>query len=110
MKAIIPLIVALAVSPILASEIAANGREVQREVLARVVAVNSQEGTVVVERQLRGKVWRLTLRVSPATPIFTCAQSAATLAELRPGDLVSVYYELIGREGLANLVVVEPKQ
>lgn len=109
MKTILSLIMAAALSLGLAGEIAANGREVQREVLARVVAVNSQEGTVVVERQLRGKVWRLTLRVAPATPIFTCARETATLAELRPGDLVSVYYEVMGREGLANLVVIEPK-
>ncbi|MBI4561910.1 MAG: hypothetical protein HY724_07670 [Candidatus Rokubacteria bacterium] len=110
MKAILSLIMAGSLLLISIWEVSANGREVQREILARVVAVNSQEGTVVVERQLRGKVWRLTLRVAPATPIFTCARETATLAELRPGDLVSVYYEVMGREGLANLVVIEPRQ
>jgi len=50
------------------------------------------------------------LRVAPAAPIFTCDRAIATLAELRPGDLVSVYYEVMGREGLANLVVIEPRE
>jgi len=109
MKAILSLVIALSFSLGLVSQIFANGREVQREILARVVSVNSQAGTFVVEREFRGKVWRLTLRVAAATPIFTCGKAAATLAELRPGDLVSVYYEVMGREGLANLVVIEPR-
>ncbi len=110
MKAILPLIMAAALSLVLAGEISANGREVQREVLARVVAVNSAAGTFVVEREFRGHVRRLTFRVPPATPIFTCERTAAALADLRPGDLVSVYYEVMGREGLANLVVIEPRE
>jgi hypothetical protein len=97
-------LVLVAVSPALA-----NGRDVQREVVARVVAVHPEAGTFEVEREFRGKVWRLTLRVDPATMILTCEQAAATLAEVRPGDVVSVYYEAAGREGVANLVVVEPR-
>lgn len=110
MKAILPLISAAAFALVLAGEISANGREVQREVLARVVSVNTAEKTFVVEREFRDKIWRLTLHVAPTTPIFTCARAGATLAELRPGDLVSVYYEVMGREGMANLVVIEPRQ
>lgn len=110
MKGVLSLVVAVACSLVLAGEAAANGREVQREVVARVVSVNSEGGTFVVEREFRGQVWRLTLRVAPTTSIFTCERATATLAELRPGDLVSVYYEVMGREGLANLVVVEPRQ
>ena len=109
MKAL-PFVLAVALGLAVAGESAANGREVQREALGRVVAVNAAAGTFVVERELRGRRWQLTLRVPPATPIFTCTQAAATLAEVRPGDLVSVYYEPMGREGLANLVVIEPRQ
>jgi hypothetical protein len=109
MKAVLVLVLAaLALVP--AGETVANGRAVQREIVARVVSVNSQGGTVVVEREFRGKVWRLSLRVPPATPIYTCVQAGATLDELRAGDLVSVYYEVMGREGLANLVVIEPRE
>lgn len=110
MKALVRLGAVAALSMLLACEVGANGREVQREIIGRVVAVDARAGTVVVERELRGRVWRLTLRVAPATPIFTCGQAAATLAEVRRGDLVSVYYEPMGREGLANLVVVEPRE
>lgn len=110
MKAIVQLGVVAVLSLALACEVVANGREVQREIVGRVVAVDARAGTFVVERELRGRVWRLTLRVPPATPIFTCSQAAATLADVRRGDLVSVYYETIGREGLANLVVVEPRE
>lgn len=108
MKATVPLLMAAALAMIVAGGVAANGREVQREILARVVAVDAGAGTLVVERELRGKEWRLTLRIAPATPIFACSPPPATLAELRTGDAVSVYYEPVGREGLANLVVVEP--
>lgn len=109
MKAVLALITAAVLWLGPAAEISANGREVQREILARVVSVNSPAGSFVVEREFRGKVWRLTLRVAPATPIFTCEGTAATLADLRAGDLVGVYYEVMGREGLANLVVIEPR-
>lgn len=101
---------AVALLVILTSEVCANGREVQREVVARVVAVDIQDGTFSVEHEFRGHVWRLTLRVPPTVMIFTCERAAATLSDVRPGDFVSVYYEPMGREGLANLVVVEPRE
>jgi hypothetical protein len=103
-------IVAVVLLLVLAGEIYANGREVQREAVARVVAVDVQSGMALVEREFRGHVWRLTLRVPPTALIFTCEQRGATLSDVRPGALVSVYYELMGREGLANLVVVEPRE
>lgn len=103
-------IVAVVLSLILTGELYANGREVQREVVARVVAIDVQAGTFLVEREFRGHVWRLTLRAPPTVMIFTCEQAAATLSDVRPGDFVSVYYEPMGREGLANLVVVDPRE
>jgi len=107
MRATVRLLMAAALSVTVAGDVAANGREVQREIVARVVSVDAWAGTLVVERELRGRVWRLTFRIAPATPIFACSPPPATLAELRTGDAVSVYYEPVGREGLANLVVVE---
>lgn len=103
------MLIAALVSLALAGDADANGREVQREVVARVVSVDAEQGTLVVERELRGKVWRLTLAIKAATPIFDCMPEKGTLAALRAGDPVSVYYEPMGREGLANLVVVERK-
>jgi hypothetical protein len=103
-------IVAVVLPLLLTGESYANGREVQREVVARVVAVDVQEGTFLVEREFRGHVWRLTLRVPATAMIFTCEQAGATLSDVRPGDLVSVYYEPMGREGLTNLVVIEPRE
>lgn len=108
-NALASMLIATAVSLALAGDVDANGREVQREVVARVVSVDAERGTLVVERGLRGKVWRLTLAIKPATPIFDCAPEKASLASLKSGDPVSVYFEQMGREGLANLVVVEPK-
>jgi hypothetical protein len=108
MRATVRLLIAAALSATVAGDVAANGREVQREIVARVVSVDARAGTLVVERELRGSVWRLTLRIAPGTPIFACSRPPAALTELRTGDAVSVYYEPVGREGLANLVVVEP--
>lgn len=111
MKLILALILVFALAAVAPDDdAAANGREVQREVVGRVVAVHAREATVEVEREFRGKVWRLILRVPEGAVIFTCEQTAATLAELRPGDQVSVYYEQVGREGLANLVIIEPRE
>jgi hypothetical protein len=110
MKGVAPLVMAAALSVTVAGDLAANGREVQREMLGRVVSVDAREGTLVVERELRGKVWRLAFRIAPATTVFACSAPAATPAALRARDAVSVYYEPVGREGLANLVIVEPSQ
>lgn len=100
-------LLALIVSLALTGDVDANGREVQREVVARVVGVDATQGTLVIEQKQRGKVWRLTFAVKPRTPIFACTAAPASLASVRAGDPVSIYYEPVGREGLANLVVLE---
>jgi hypothetical protein len=110
MRPLLSLSIGVAFALLMSDAALANGRDVQREVVAQVVAVNVEEGTFEVERQFRGKVWRLTLRVPEGAVIFTCEQAEATLGALRPGDHVSVYYEQVGREGLANLVVIEPQE
>lgn len=90
------------------SRVEGNG-DIQREIQARVVSVNQQSGTLEIERRFRGKVWRLTLKATPETQIFACSETEATLADMQAGDMVTVYYEPIGREGVVTLVVVEPK-
>ena len=91
------------------SGVEGNG-DIQREIQARVVSVDQQSGTLKIERQFRGKVWRLTLKATPDTQIFTCSETGATLADMQAGDMVTVYYEPIGREGVVTLIVVEPKE
>ena len=90
------------------SRVEGNG-DIQREIQARVVSVDRQAGTFKIERQFRGKVWQLALKAVPDTQIFTCSETEATLADMQAGDMVTVYYEPIGREGVVTLVVVEPK-
>jgi hypothetical protein len=92
-----------------AGDAGANGRAVQRDVVGRVVAVDATRGTLVVEREFRGRRYRLTLRARPDTPTFACADDRASLDELQAGDPVSVYFEPMGRGALANLVVVGPR-
>lgn len=86
-----------------------NG-DIQREIQARVVSVDHQSGTLGIERQFRGMAWRLTLKTTPDTQIFSCSETEATLAKVQAGDTVTVYYEPIGREGVVTLIVVEPKK
>ncbi|MBI1734202.1 MAG: hypothetical protein HYR51_03415 [Candidatus Rokubacteria bacterium] len=100
---------AIAVSVALAGDAAANGNAVQRETVGRVVSFDARHGTLVVERELRGQTYRLTLRTKPETPAFRCAADRASLDGVKRGDPVSVYYEPMGRGALANLVIVEPR-
>ncbi|PWU24951.1 MAG: hypothetical protein C5B48_03765 [Candidatus Rokuibacteriota bacterium] len=84
-----------------------NG-DVQREIQGRVISVNPGSGTLVVARELRGKTTQLRLRMGPGTTVFACGGAAPTLDGVKPGGTVSVFYEVLGSEGVANLVVVEP--
>ena len=49
MRATVLLLMAAALSVTVAGDVAANGREVQREIVARVVSVDARAGTLVVE-------------------------------------------------------------
>jgi hypothetical protein len=86
-----------------------NG-DVQREIQGRVVAVDARAGTVVIAREFRGKTTRLTLRVIPETSVFACGEERAALDGVKIGAMVSVFYEGLGAEGVANLVVLERKR
>jgi hypothetical protein len=79
----------------------------QREVEGRVVRVDPRAGTLVVAREFRGKTTSLTLRAQPGTVLFACGGASATLDRLKPGMTVSVFYEVVGNDGVANIVVVE---
>jgi hypothetical protein len=61
----------------------------------------------VVAHEFRGKTTSLTLRVRPGTTLFACGGASATLDRLKAGMAVSVFYEVVGSEGVANIVVVE---
>jgi hypothetical protein len=97
------------VVPVGLSRVYGNG-DTYRELQARVVAVNQQAGSFEIERQFRGKTWRVTLKLTPETLVFGCLDNEAALAALQAGDVVSVYYQPIGREGVVTLVVIEPKE
>ena len=86
-----------------------NG-DVQREIEGRVVSVDARAGTVVGAREFRGKTTRLRLRLSPATTVFACENERVALDGIKDGVTVSVFYEVLGSEGVANLVVVEPRR
>jgi hypothetical protein len=85
-----------------------NG-DTQRQVRGRVASVDVQGGTLVVDRVFRGRATRVALRVPPGTKIFTCGEERPALDRVRAGTVVSVFYEVLGAEGVANLVVVEPE-
>jgi hypothetical protein len=103
------LLAVMAVGLAVAGDALANGKAVQREIVGQIVAVDARQGTIVVERELRGRRYRLTLRARADTPTFVCTAEGASLAAVRAGDPVSVYYEPMGRGALANLVIVEPR-
>lgn len=99
---------AAAVAFLLGAGSAAGNGETQREVQARVVAVDAARGTIVVERQFRGKATRLVLQLKPDTRVFHCGEERASLEQVKTGMLVSVFYEVVGStEGVANLLVLE---
>jgi hypothetical protein len=84
----------------------ANG-DTQREVQGRVLAVDAGTGTLVVAREFRGKTTRVPLTASPTVQVFTCEEERASLDRVKPGMVVSAFYEVVGTEGVVNLVVVE---
>jgi hypothetical protein len=84
----------------------ANGLT-QREIQARVLSVDTASGTLVIAREFRGKTTRLTLKIPPSVRIFACGADAASLDRVKPGVIVSAFYEVVGADGIANLLVIE---
>lgn len=85
----------------------ANG-DTQREIQGRVVAADPATGTLVVERAFRGKTARITLVASKDVRVFACAGETAGLDRVKRGATISVFYEVAGVEGVANMIVLEP--
>jgi hypothetical protein len=85
----------------------ANGYT-QREVQGRVVSVDAAAGTLVVAQEFRGKTTRVTLKAAPTVEVFACADERAGLDRVKTGMVVSAFYEVVGADGVANLIVVEP--
>ena len=86
---------------------AANGA-VQRDVQGRVASVDANAERLVVVREFRGRAARVVLRAQPGTRIFSCGAESMTLDRLRRGMMVSVFYEVVGTDGIANLILIEP--
>lgn len=84
-----------------------NG-DTQREIEGHVVSVDLNARTLVITRDFRGKTARVTLRAAPGLTVFACGSDPTTLDRVKAGMVVSVFYEAVGVEGVANLVVVEP--
>jgi hypothetical protein len=99
------LVVTLALAP--APPAGGNG-ETQREVQGRVVSIDGRTGTLVVASEFRGRMTRVTLRAGPGVPVYGCSGEPTTLDRVKQGTAVSVFYEVLGAEGVANLVVMEP--
>ena len=87
----------------------ANG-VTQREIQGRVVSVAAAAGTLVVAREFRGKTTRVTLKASPTVRVFSCAEAASPLDRVKKGMTVSAFYEVVGADGVVNLIVVEPER
>lgn len=86
---------------------AANGVN-QRELNGRVVSVDAAAGTLVVATQFRGKTSQVTLKAAPALRVFSCTEARSTLERVKPGATVSAFYEVVGADGVVNLIVIEP--
>ena len=100
---------ALVVLTTLALRAGANG-VTQREIQGRVVSVDAATGTLVVAREFRGKTTRVTLKASPAVRVFSCADAVSPLERVKKGMMVSAFYEVVGADGVVNLIVVEPER
>ena len=98
----------LVVLSTLADRAGANG-VTQREIHGRVVSVDAAGGTLVVVREFRGKTTRVTLKVAPALRVLSCADGRSTLERVKKGMTVSAFYEVVGADGVVNLIVVEPE-
>lgn len=86
---------------------AANGVN-QREIQGRVVSIDTAGGTLVIARAFRGKTTEVTLKAAAAIRVYSCAETRASLERVKKGMVVSAFYEVVGADGVVNLIVVEP--
>lgn len=101
------LLVAVTLVWMTAGDAAANGA-VQREIEGRVESVDAASGRLVIVREFRGRTWRVEVTAAPASKVYSCSDERVGLDRLQVGMPLSVFYEVVGSEGIANLVVTEP--
>jgi len=101
------LLLAFAMVCVTCGDAGANGA-VQREIEGRVESVDAASGRLVIVREFRGRTWRVEVTAAPASKVYTCSGERAGLDGLQAGMPLSVFYEVVGSEGIANLIVTEP--
>lgn len=101
------LLAALALVWMTAGDASANGA-VQREIEGRVESVDAASGRLVIVREFRGRTWRVEVTAAPGSKVYTCSGERVGLDRLQAGMPLSVFYEVVGAEGIANLIVTEP--
>lgn len=105
-------VVAAALTASLASGVSsgrveANGTT-QRDVQGRVESVDTATGTLIVSHEFRGKTTRLALKTTAAVRVFACGDERQGIDWIKKGMIVSAFYEVVGADGVVNLIVVEP--
>ena len=87
----------------------ANGA-VQREIQGRVESVDPASGRLVIVREFRGRTWRVELTAASGSTVYSCSAGPGGLDRLQVGMPLSVFYEVVGAEGIANAIVLEPER
>jgi hypothetical protein len=101
------LLFAVAMVCVTCGDAAANGA-VQREIEGRVESVDAASGRLVVVREFRGRTWRVEVTAAPGSKVYTCSDERVGLDRVQAGMSLSVFYEVVGADGIANLIVTEP--
>lgn len=101
------LLATLAIVGASAGDVAANGA-VQREIEGRVESVDTPSGRLVIVREFRGRTWRVEVTAAQGSKVYTCTDERVGFDRLQAGMPLSVFYEVVGADGIANLIVTEP--
>jgi hypothetical protein len=101
------LLAALSIVSAPAGDAGANGA-VQREIEGRVESVDAASGRLVIVREFRGRTWRVELTAAPGSKVYSCSTEQGGLERVQVGMSLGVFYEVVGAEGIANAIVIEP--
>ncbi len=82
----------------------------QREIQGRVESLDASSGRLVVARSFGGRTTRVQLRAARDVRVFACTERPRGLDQVSSGMLVSVFYEVLGSDGVANLIVIEERR
>jgi hypothetical protein len=100
-------VAALAIVCASAMDASANGA-VQREIEGRVESFDAASGRMVIVREFRGRTWRVEVTAGSASTVYACSTEHVGLDRLQAGTPLGVFYEVVGSEGIANLIMTEP--